>query len=185
MLGHDTFAFDIDQSHVSKQAEPPHTKPTFRCRAVVLVACDPIQTTNKSPRVRPRNTPAMCRLSRLAPKAWWDLASPWDRCEDYEQEDRSVVVMGCCKGRLGEILFLGDEDIVGMVDVVGGVIPAVGDPLVLLATSGELACEAADVWVGDRVTGDGSAPGHVEQGGVEHLLEQGALAGGVPGQALE
>ena len=96
-----------------------------------------------------------------------------------------MAVAAAEAGVPGEVLFLGDEHVVGVVDIIGGVVPAVGDALVLRAASGELARETADVGFGDGVPCNGGAPRQVEQGDVEHLLEKGALAGGVPGEALE
>lgn len=97
--------------------------------------------------------------------------------DDGESEDEvAVAAAQSCVPR--EVLFLGYEDVVWVMYISSGVVPAADDTLIFFTAPFELAGEAGDVGVGNRIPGHGGAPREVEQRGVEHLLEQRSLPGG-------
>ncbi len=93
--------------------------------------------------------------------------------DDGGQDERGVAAAQ--PGVPSEVLLLGDEDVVGVVDPLGRVVPSRGDALVLGAALPEPAREVVHVGLRDGVAGHGGAPGQVEQRGVEHFLKERAV----------
>ena len=99
------------------------------------------------------------------------------------QDDRGIAAAEPCVP--SEVLLLGDEHVVGVVDPLGGVIPALRYALVLGAAPPELSGQLRYVGLRDWIPGHGGPPGEVEQRGVKHFLEERPLPRSGSGDPLE